>query len=184
MADAGTFLSLCRAAALYSKGMWRYGGVLAAALLLAGCEKAEQAHYEQREQKLRHDNAAYVRELCVEAIERRRSQPGENIERLPRTLDGQSCQSPALGDYALTADTGETVRSSTIRLDPSRLSAYTIEVVSLDGERLVYQDRGTAAAAQEQAGTFGEAGSVPAGPDPSADDPDRPEVSAGDESAR
>lgn len=174
---ARSFLPPNPAAAAYSGRMWRYGGVLVAALLLAGCEKAEQAHYERREQQLRHDNALYVRGLCVEAIERRRSQPGADIEQLPRALDGQSCQSPALGDYALGEDSGKLVRSSVIRLDPTRLSAYTLDVVSLDGERLTYQDRGVAAAAAEQAGTYGEAGSVPAGPDASEGDPNRPEVS-------
>jgi len=159
--------------------MQRYGWVLAG-VLLAGCEKAEQAHYERREQQLRHDNAVYVRQLCVEAIERRRSQPGADIERLPRALNGASCQSAALGDYALGEDTGELVRSSVIRLDSTRLSAYTLDVVSLDGERFRYQDRGTAAATAEQAGTFDGVDSVPAGPDSSEGDPDRPEVSEGD----
>ena len=61
-----------------------------------------------------------------------------------------------LGDYSVarTQAAQAGVKDSVIRLDPSRLSGFTLEVEALDGQTLTYIDRGKTAAAAEQAGTF------------------------------
>lgn len=160
------------------------GWLLAGALILSGCEEAERAHDERREQQLARDNALYYRERCVEAIERRRVVPGPDEGKLPGALDGQNCQSPQLGNYALSAEQGRAVRSSVIRLDPTRLSAYTVEVVGQDGKTYSYRERGLAEAAEEQAGTFDDSsagGTLPTPAEPADGDPQQPGVSEGTE---
>ncbi len=66
------------------------------------------------------------------------------------------------------------MKGSVIRLDPSRLSDFTLEIETLDGHTLTYKDRGKVAAAAEQAGTFGPDNSgqvVPADLDDTERDP-------------
>ncbi|MCP2013968.1 hypothetical protein L1280_001105 [Deinococcus sp. HSC-46F16] len=160
----------------------RYGWALAGVLALTGCEEATRKYDEERATRLAHDNALYYRERCVEAIERFRVQPGPNEGTLPRALDGQSCESPVLNEYALSAEQAATVESSVIRLDPTRLSAYTIVIRGKDGETYDYRDRGTAEAAAEQAGTFEDSsagGTLPAPDRP--EDEGSPEVSEADQ---
>ncbi|MPY67307.1 hypothetical protein F8S09_11490 [Deinococcus sp. SDU3-2] len=159
----------------------RYGWALAGALVLTGCEEATRKYDEDRATRLAGDNALYYRARCVEAIERFRVKPGPNEGTLPRTLDGQSCESPVLNEYALSAEQAELVQSSVIRLDPTRLSAYTIVIQGKDGKTYDYRDRGTAEAAAEQAGTFEDSsagGTVPAPDLP--EEEGSPEISKGD----
>lgn len=160
----------------------RYGWALAGVLILTGCEEATRKYDEERAAGLARDNALYYRQRCVEAIERRRVVPGPTEGQLPRALDGQSCESPALNEYALSAEQAELVQSSVIRLDPTRLSAYTVVIRGKDGKTYEYRDRGTAEAAAEQAGTFGDSsagGTLPAPTRP--EEEGSPEVSENDQ---
>ncbi|MFC4425105.1 hypothetical protein [Deinococcus navajonensis] len=137
---------------------------LLGALLLPACAATEKTQDHERSEAL----ARRYMARCVQAIERRRVQPGPRQGLLPVTLDGQTCQSPVLEDYALSERDDALVKTSVIRLDPSRLSEYTINITTLDGETITYVDRGKAAAAAEQAGTFGDSsrgGALAAGPD-------------------
>ncbi|ACO47500.1 hypothetical protein [Deinococcus deserti] len=148
-------------------------------LVLSGCEAAERKHYEQRQLTLDRNNAQFYLSQCVQAIERRRAQPGVAQGRLPRKLDGTNCENPLLGDYALDPAQGRIIEKSVIRLDSSRLSSYTIEVHGRDGEVYTYVDRGRAAAEAEQAGTFADSsagGTVSPPPDVTEGEPNRPEV--------
>ncbi|MFC4638434.1 hypothetical protein [Deinococcus hohokamensis] len=146
--------------------------VLAVALLLAGCQSEEDYRLERQQQRME-ANALWYRQSCVEAVERFRAQTRPDRPGLPPALEGQSCQSPALGDYTLTPEAGEKVRSSLIQLDPSRLSDYVIQVVGLNGKAYTYRDNGKAAAAAEQAGTFTPGTPVPQKP---ADDAPSDEI--------
>lgn len=157
-----------------------YGWALAGVLVLTGCEEATRKYDEERATRLAGDNARYYRQKCVEAIERFRVKPGPNEGTLPRALDGQNCESPLLNEYALSAEQAELVQSSVIRLDPTRLSAYTVVIQGKDGETYDYRDRGTAEAAAEQAGTFGDSsagGTLPPPATPEDSDQNRPQVS-------
>ncbi|PTA67247.1 hypothetical protein C8263_13110 [Deinococcus arcticus] len=126
--------------------------ILTLSALLCSCQGTFTAHNERRAAQLKHDNALYYRTQCIEALERARAVSAR--QELPAALSGQSCQSPALGDYALRADLAGTVKTSVITLDPGRLSDYTLVVTGLNGQTYDYVDRGDAEAQAEQAGTF------------------------------
>lgn len=161
-----------------------YGWVLAGVLILTGCEDAERPHDGRLDAQLAHERALTFRQRCVEAIERLRVLPGPDQGQLPRSLEGQSCQSPVLKNYALPPEQAEKVQSSVIRLDPTRLSAYTVVIEGKNGETYEYRDRGTAEAAAEQAGTFEDSsagGTLPAPAGPDEGGTDLPEVSENDQ---
>ncbi|GGK35976.1 hypothetical protein GCM10008955_32420 [Deinococcus malanensis] len=156
-----------------------YGWLLLGLLVLPGCDAAEKKHYEQRQQTLDRNNARYYLTQCVQAIERRRAVLGASEGQLPGQLNGKSCESRLLGDYSLDPTQGNIIKKSVIKLDDSRLSAYTIEVHGRDGELYTYVDRGIAAASAEQAGTFADSsdgGTRPAQPDHTEGDIEKPEV--------
>ncbi|GGM20861.1 hypothetical protein [Deinococcus aerophilus] len=121
-------------------------------LLLSACTRPVQVSAQQSNEVRVYRYMA----RCVQSIERRRVQPGTSRPGLPAELHGQSCEGPVLGDYSVsrTSAAQAGVKNSVIRLDPSRLSGFTLEVESLDGQTLTYVDRGKTAAAAEQAGTF------------------------------
>ncbi|MFD1733129.1 hypothetical protein ACFSC4_21455 [Deinococcus malanensis] len=118
-----------------------YGWLLLGLLVLPGCDAAEKKHYEQRQQTLDRNNARYYLTQCVQAIERRRAVLGASEGQLPGQLNGKSCESRLLGDYSLDPTQGNIIKKSVIKLDDSRLSAYTIEVHGRDGELYTYVDR-------------------------------------------
>lgn len=124
--------------------------LLTTLLFLSACTQPVKAQEQQRSEA----QARLYMARCVEAVERRRVQPGTPQQQLPLALHGQSCESPVLGDYAVVTTGQSRAKSSVIRLDPSRLSEFTLEVVTLGGQTLTYKDDGKAAAAAEQAGTF------------------------------
>ncbi|WP_221090629.1 hypothetical protein [Deinococcus aquaedulcis] len=132
--------------------MFRPWMLLALSALLCSCQGTFDAHNARRAEKLKQDNALYYRTQCIEALERTRAVSA--TQALPAGLNGQTCASPLLGDYALGAELTSTVKTSRITLDPQRLSDYTLVVTSLSGQTYDYVDRGDAEAAAEQAGTF------------------------------
>ncbi|MVN85554.1 hypothetical protein GO986_02110 [Deinococcus sp. HMF7620] len=127
---------------------------LALGALLCSCNNPIEAHNKRRDQQLMHDNALYYRRQCIEALERIRATSTPQV--FAAALNGQGCQSPLLGDYALQDNLNRTVQGSVITLDLKRLSDYTLEVTGLNGQTYEYVDGGDAAAAAEQDGTFTE----------------------------
>ena len=135
---------------------WLLGSVL----ILTGCTEVDRQGNRQQAgadwQAALHGRQALVyRKRCVEAIERRRARLAHPLGALPEALNGQTCQHPALREFALEEAQTAQVRGSVIRLNPDRLSGYTLAVRGRDGELYTYVDRGVAAATAEQAGTFG-----------------------------
>ncbi|GGN30966.1 hypothetical protein [Deinococcus daejeonensis] len=128
--------------------------ILALPAALASCSGMFEKHNADRAEKLKIDNALYFRTQCIQALERARATA--TPQQLPAGLNGQPCTSALLGDYAISQDMGDTIRSSVITLDPNRLSDYTLTVTSLNGKTFSYVDRGDAEAAAEQEGTYTE----------------------------
>lgn len=95
--------------------------------------------------------------LRVYASERRSSHPGPQERLLPASLQGHDCHSAAVGEYTLSAEQAILVTSRVSRLEPSQMSANSIEVLALDGGTMSYVGRDVFAKAAEQAGTFPDA---------------------------
>lgn len=115
--------------------------------LLVGCDTAAEKK-SSTDVKVQQDAEFYLRS-CARSLEALRTRP-EGDGTLPAAVAGQPCDSAALGDYNLPAEMSDTVKSSVIRIDDERLSAYTIEITGLDGKLYSYRDRGVHAAQQEE----------------------------------
>lgn len=129
-------------------------GLLGSVLVLTGCmDTSPQTQADWQAVRYGQDALSY-RKRCVEAIERRRAQINHPQGHLPTALDGETCQSAALREFALDDTQTGKVEASVIELDRSRLSGYTLGITGKDGETYTYVDRGIAEAEAEQAGTF------------------------------
>lgn len=131
-----------------------FSGLLGSMLVLTGCmNPGPQSGADWQAARYKQDALVY-RQRCVEAIERRRAQIGHPQGHLPAALDGGTCQSPVLREFALDGTQAQRVTASVIKLDRTRLSGYTLAITGRDGETHTYVDRGIAEAEAEQAGTF------------------------------